>query len=150
MKFSKRKWHFLFLPFLCWTKKTQKNKKQRKQKISRINSALGVGGRWGNMDVVNMAFKRQIAKQHLCLEGAKGQHDLHWQNHPFLLFLSTKPENTTKIGASQGKTQNSFFCFLFFFAKSILLEGVSGRLFMICCPQKLRSAGNTILIAFSA
>ena len=43
MRFSKRKLHFLFFPFLCWRPRNRKKKKKKKRKWKRPKNPIKIG-----------------------------------------------------------------------------------------------------------
>ena len=53
MRFSKRKLHFLFFPFLCWRPRKQKKAKKKKREKAKKTYKNRVFLRWSSKNVKN-------------------------------------------------------------------------------------------------
>ena len=53
MRFSKRKLHFLFFPFLCWKNRNRKKKKKENGKGQKNPIKIGFFLRWSSKNVKN-------------------------------------------------------------------------------------------------
>ena len=65
MRFSKRKLHFLFFPFVCWRPRNRKNKKKENGKRQKNPIKIGFFLRWSCKNVKNQ--KRIFSKNWLTL-----------------------------------------------------------------------------------
>ena len=110
MRFSKRKLHFLFFPFLCWKNRNRKKKKKENGKAKKpYKNRFFL--RWSSKNVKKQknGFLPKIAWHYLCQEGRKNAHfRAHYLFWPKCFFgpKQCKSGKTIKIVVSAEIAQN--------------------------------------------
>ena len=134
MRFSKRKLHFLFFPFLCWRPRNRKKKKKKKEKWKRPKSPIKIVFFFKVVmpkceKIKKNGFLAKIGWHYLCQEGRKTRIFVHTIcfGQKFFGPKQCKPGKTIKIVVSaeiaQKQKWHLFFwkrCFLTWVKKWVL------------------------------
>ena len=106
MRFLKRRWQFLLLPFYLGERRPEKKKKQKRrfcQKCPETNRAFGRVGKW----IVPIMYFRTISKHYWVRKVEKGISSTQTVVGDLSFFCCCQQaENTTKKWVSAGAGEN--------------------------------------------